>query len=122
MLGRHAKGVGSGTQTGRRSSQLGGLGGAVEVGEHVCHRRNRCFLLTSFPEVPTRGIQRRGVVGTRHATLQRPGKRAYSEICSISDGGRVEIVQSVEKKRLSFYGRLRASERLFHRRSMKKMR
>ena len=106
----------------RRSSQLGGLGGGIKAVEHECHRRNRYCLLTSFPEVPTRGIQRRGVVGTRCATLQRPGKRAYGKICSISDGGVLKSFSLVEKKRLLFYGRLRAGERLFHRRSMKKMR
>ena len=61
-------------------------------------------------------------MGTRHATLQQPGKRAYGKICSISDRGVLKSFSRVEKKRLSFYGRFRASERLFHRRSMKKMR
>ena len=76
------------------------------------------YLLSSFAEVPTRGIYRRRVVGTRHATLQRPGKQAYGKICSISD----RSVGSDGEETVVRWASLNPVKRLFHRRSMKKMR
>lgn len=45
----------------------------ARTNEHGCRGEKGYYLLTSSAEVPTRGIQRR-VVGTRHTTLQQPGK------------------------------------------------
>ena len=119
-MGLHVKEVDSGTHKGRRSSRPGGPDGNATTDEHGCHRRKGYYPLTSLTEVPTRAIRQRCVEDTRHATLQQPGKKAYSKICSISDRSVSESVSRVGKERPLLDGRLEAGERLFHRRSMKK--
>lgn len=59
-----------------------------------------------------RGVQRCSGLASERTVRSVPSRT----------GGVLKSFSRVEKKRLWCYGRLRASERLFHRRSMKKMR